>query len=409
MTKCQSKVVTFERLGRRLVGGGFDEGVVVRLSTPETVEGDTVLIEIDVAANESVWPQGVDAEGASQEVNCACFGGSAEVDDFAVQGLAEVEPPGFGERSAWRSILNAAGGALVGRQDETLRTLSESFQRGVMKATPHLGLPATVVVFDGRLKTSFAGWGEDGSDAELQAESRHLIEAVFPVMGALEDGVVVELGVVGQAIGLPMFDQRSDRVFSGPQGGGEAVTQATVKADDREHFDIAAALDDESLDEVKAVHFGLPVGQLGQMPSLGRRGPADAALTIEDAPAMENPSDGANGRDRIAVQAAWELAQLAMDGRGSVLAERRFVVQSFADAEDKVFDPLWRTAGSATPAAWPIGPIDAIQAFPLCSGNPFLHSSQTHTELLSDGPWRLPNTDSRDELTPPLDDVFCSW
>ena len=354
-----------------MVGGGFDEVVLVRFSTSESVEGDAVLIEIDVAANESVRPQGVHAEGASQEVDCARFGGSAEVDDFAGQGLAEVEPPGFREWSAWRSILNAAGGPFVGRQDETLRTLPESLQRGVMKTAPHLGLPTSVVVFDGRLKTGFARRGEDGSDAELQAESCHLAEAVFPVMGALEDGVVIELGVVGQAVDLPMFHQRSDRVFSGPQGSGKAVAQAAVKTDDREHFDLAATLDDKSLDEIEAVHFGLPLGQSGQMPSFGRCRPADAALAIEGAPALEYPPDGAKGGDMIAVQATGEVAELAMDGHSSVFAERRFVVQSFADAEDQVLDSLGRAASSATPAAWPIGPIDAIQALLLCPGDPF--------------------------------------
>jgi len=182
-----------------------------------------------------------------------------------------------------------------------------------------------------------------------------------------------------------------------------------VKADDSEYLDIASALDNESFDEVETVHLGLPLGQLRQMPSLGRRGPADAPLAIEDTPAVENPTDGANGGDIIPAQATGELAQLAMDGHGSVLAEGRFIVQSFADAEDKAFDPRGCAASSATPTAGSIGPIDAIQALPLCPSDPFLDSSQTHTELLSDDPWRLSTTDRRDQLTPPLDNVFCSW
>jgi hypothetical protein len=46
---------------------------------------------------------------------------------------------------------------------------------------------------------------------------------------------------------------------------------------------------------------------------------------------------------------------------------------------------------------------------PLCPGDPFLDSSQTHAELLSDNPRRLSTMNSRDQLPPPRTEVFCSW
>jgi hypothetical protein len=137
------------------------------------------------------------------------------------------------------------------------------------------------------------------------------------------------------------------------------------------------------------------------MPAFGRSRPADAALAVQGASALEYPSDGANGGEMIAGEAARKLAEFTMDSRGSVFAERRFVVQSFAGAQDEVFNPLRRAASSAMPAAWPIGPIDAVQAMPLCPSDPFLDSSQTHAELLSNNSWRLSTTDSRRHLTPP--------
>src|SRR5262249_20617134 len=120
-------------------------------------------------------------------------------------------------------------------------------------------------------------------------------QGVGVAVRAVEDHVVVELGVAGQADLAPALNQRlqsqfgSDRRLDGPGGDQAAVQGAAV-----EGLDLGAALDDQPLDDVEAVRLGPGSGDVGQVPAFGRRGPAGPLAAVQSSTAAKDAVDGSH-------------------------------------------------------------------------------------------------------------------
>ena len=54
---------------------GFDLGVVLRFASSELEAGDLAVREIDFAADQSMWPGGIEWEGVSQQGDLAVIVG----------------------------------------------------------------------------------------------------------------------------------------------------------------------------------------------------------------------------------------------------------------------------------------------------------------------------------------------
>ncbi len=75
------------------------------------------------------------------------------------------------------------------------------------RARPDFRLPAPVEGLNGRLEPGLPRRGEDGDHPEAQAEAGHAADRVAVMMRALEDGIVVELDVRGEAERAPVLHE----------------------------------------------------------------------------------------------------------------------------------------------------------------------------------------------------------
>src|SRR5712672_2834481 len=111
----------------------------------------------------------------------------------------------------------------------------------MFKANPDLGLPAAVVVLNCGLEAGFIRRCKDGDHTELQTESNDTAEGVPIHSIALEDGVVVELRVFGQAVLAPVINERFDREYGPPERSYPASAESSMQTDGVEDHDVDTA------------------------------------------------------------------------------------------------------------------------------------------------------------------------
>ena len=154
-----------------------------------------------------------------------------------------------------------------------------------------------------------------------------------------------------------------------------------MEREPREHLDLRAALQHESLDDIEAVAIGHPARHEGQVPAARWRGPADAALAVEGPAALEDPPDGPHG--------GWWAPRghgpLPLDGAGAVFPERARVAELVAQPQHVV---LHRRRGpdKSVRNGRLARPVHAVQTFPPGAGHPPLHRAQADLEGAGHGP-----------------------
>jgi hypothetical protein len=192
----------------------------------------------------------------------------------------------------------------------------------------------------------------------------------------LENGVVVELGVVRQAVFSPMKNQRRDRLFRGPRRFDPAAAHAPMKGNPIENHDVGPTANDQTLDEIKAFQLRLPSGDPGQIPARGWRSATDPPLAVQYATTQEDPPDGPDRRN------SHDAASLefSMDGFRTELTQRTGVLQLAAEPHHQIFSSGRgrRLLPPSTTRA--IRPIDPIQPLPVRSITPDLDRTQTDLE-----------------------------
>lgn len=362
----------------------MQQRLVLRFATPQALEANRALGEIDLGAHEAMGPQRIDQVTPSQQFGLALLVGAAQEDHHPLQRPLQIEFPVRGEGRPRRGAVAPRRQALAHRSDEAVGMARQRLEMVVLETLPNLGLPAAVVVLDGRLETSLSGRREDRDDAPLQAQAEDAAERVGPLMGPLEDGVVVELGIAGQALLPPVGDQRGDRGFRCPRRADPTAAEAPVKAHGVEHHDVGATADNQALHEVEAVQFGLGARHGRQIPALGRRGPPDTSPAIEHATALENAPDGANRRQGLDPT----FLQFAPAGGRPVFASGAGRLELLAETDDQVFDPGGGCRRGPPPATGSIGAIDAVQAWVVGPVDPDLDGAQADAEPSGHGAQR---------------------
>ena len=165
MTSDSNRRSLHEPLSGDPVRGALQQGLVVGVPSPQGVEVDPFRDEIELGANQAVHPGWSDRIGAAQQPHFAALAGPAQEDHTALQGALEVRGPTGRECTSW--------------------------------------------------------WA--------QADPGHPADAVGMFVGATEAGIVVELGVPGQADGPPVLEQqphgRFRRDVAERPGGGQAAMQ----------------------------------------------------------------------------------------------------------------------------------------------------------------------------------------
>jgi len=152
-----------------------------------------------------------------------------------------------------------------------------------VKSIPNVGLPAAVETFDGGLKAGFTWGHKDRDDGKTEAETDDTSDAVGMLLRPEKAVVVVELGIAGQAELAPVIDQQEHDVFGEHFAGRPGLHQTAVERDGGQDIEMRTALDGQPLDDVDAVQFGNPVGDLRDVPAWRRGRPADPTTAVESA------------------------------------------------------------------------------------------------------------------------------
>ena len=276
------------------VGMAAEKGLAVGFAASQGVEVDLFVVQIDGGADEAVLPVPVGDEVVPKDGGDSLFVRATDEDDLAMRPPCEIKAEVAGHFPAGGGGLSACGAGVVDRGDVACRALAQCPDASMMKPGPDLCLPAGVVAFDGVLEALLGGWSEDGDDAKGKTQAGDASQGVGKLVGALEDGIIVEVGVGWQAVCSPVLEEGIDHA-GGADGllHGPALDESAEERDDIEDLDEGAVLDAQSLDDIQAVDLREALGGDGQVPGPGGSFAAQAAPAVERAMAGENTADGA--------------------------------------------------------------------------------------------------------------------
>src|SRR5512135_1628708 len=166
-----------------------------------------------------------------------------------------------------------------------------------------------------------------------------------------------------------------------------------------------AVLDDQALDDVEAVQFGLAGGHGGQVPARRWCGATDTVAAVQRPAALEDTAEGAYRGERVGASGL----QRGVDRLGAELAQIAGVLQLATQGQHKVLQVR------RGPIDWPApsgrAPRDVGAVEPLAVGpcDPELNGGQCHAEASSDLAHGNAPADGGDHLTTTLlDPVFGS-
>lgn len=353
--------------------------LMVGLGTAKAEAMNGLRAEVDFATNEAMVPSSVDEEAAGEKADSAFVIGAADEDDLGVSASRQaIWRP---REARWCSLLPFLGFDVMGG-DEAVRTVAQLGAAGVVKAIPDLNLPQVVEGLDLVLDAMLARWGEDGGDAQGQAEEGDGTETIRMVMGAVEAEVVVELSVGGQAVGSPVGQQRILSELGRDGGGEESAAKAAVQGDAVEDLDLADVLDDESLDDIEGVQLDAGRSEFGEMPTRRRWGSAEATGTADQAVSLEDVGDGGAAGQRLAGRGLG--TQGAEDGDRTVFAQGVAMAESVPQGQNAVNHLAGQGRGSATRAARLVLKLDAVQTLAEGVMDPVLDVRESEPELAGD-------------------------
>src|SRR5208283_1454076 len=189
------------------------EALGVWFAAAQRVEMDTVGVEVDFRADQSMQPIWIDCERMSKYVDSAIVVGAPQEEDLSMGMCLQIELPTFGKAPSPRRRFDALCMALAMRGDVTCRSALQPPKRAMPKPSPNLRLPRVVEALDTRLKTSFVGWCKNRSDRQAEAQPTDTSHDIGILLRSLEAVVVVELDERRQSHGLPVFHQRSNHRF----------------------------------------------------------------------------------------------------------------------------------------------------------------------------------------------------
>ena len=190
---------------------------MIGIPAAKCVEADGLIAEIDLTANQTMRPQWIDLKGMTKQADRAGFGGATYEDHHSLGVNLEIGLPGEKQGTALGRTINPCRSALAVGPDVAAGLRLKAGQGIMVEATPHLGLPTAVEVFDGSLEAGLPGRCEHRGHAQLQADPDNAAQGVATAVATLEDCVVVELCISGQPELTPVLQKRRHRAFGAHQ------------------------------------------------------------------------------------------------------------------------------------------------------------------------------------------------
>jgi hypothetical protein len=383
-----------ERFIWKVKGQLAKNGLTRGIPSSQGYKTNQIFIDKHFGANQARGPIRIDIKCVPQTSDASLVIASAEVDDLSAQGYLKIKAPVSWEGSSIRSGLQPCGPPLAEGSDVTPGLglkLSDIFE---VETLPDLGLPKTIKMFDGVLKAMFAGSREDRNNAQTQAQTADTADCIFELVGALK-ARVVELGVVGQAVLPPVFDQAFKSEIRSDFGLRPGGFKSAVQRSGIQNVDINAAFDDEILNGIEQVDLGAQRGDIRKIPAGRRWGPARSEPAVKGAAALQNTVDCAQRWNGTGVKSS---QQITVNGGSAELAQVADVFKKFASGENACFAKgigavggSWRTRGL-------VRKIQSIQTLALGAANPALNGAERDMKAPRDGAHGMATANGRNDL-----------
>jgi hypothetical protein len=197
-------------------------------------------------------------------------------------------------------------------------------------------------------------------------------------MRPLENRVVVELGVLGQAVPPPMVDQRRNRLFRSPRRLNPTAAHASVDGHSIQDHDVGPTTDDQTLYEVETLQLGLSSRNLRQIPTRWRRRTTDTLATIEQTAANQDPTDSPHGWQRLDTSPL----EFVVDRPRSEFSKSTRLPKFSTQEDHHVLGPSRGRLLLTPPTARTTRPINTIQALLACTVHPDLDRPETDLKPL---------------------------
>ncbi len=324
--------LAFERSCWHAVMDLLQQGLIGGITASQGEALNALLVELDLAAHQSVRPLRIDGNAMAEQADMAVVIGAPKIDETAGQWGIKVKLP-----SAWKwtprgCLLGTQGVASAMRADILRGMPIQVRQTGKGEALPYLGLPKRVESLDGVLEAVFQRRGEDRSHPERQAKAADAADGVRKLMGALETGVVIELGISRQTQLRPALNEATDHHAGAQLELRPGADLAPVHGDASQYTEPLTTTQGQVFDQIKAVQIDAGTGQVGQVPAGRRWPPALPSGPVLCAVAFENAVDSCHG-GHIMISAS----QFHMYRFGAGLAKHTGVTQSVPQLEDGAF------------------------------------------------------------------------
>ena len=343
---------------------------------------------VQLASDQTIGPVSVDRKHMPQEGHLPLLGRSAPIDDLAAYGLSEVQVKPFKQGPTCRQGVFAGRMATPKGPDESTRDAAQIPEAGMVEPIPDHLLPSTVEVLDLGLEAGLSGRGEDRGDSQKQAEPHDSTQDIGVLMGSLESGIVVELGIGRQPV-LPPVAQQAGKCGPGGRlrGLGPCLSEASMQGDGRQDVDQRPVFNPQVFDPIEAVDFGLGRSDVRQVPALGGCGATQTTLSVQGSPTFQDTGDGSIRRNIGQTAADPFLAE----GSGAVLAERAMNLQVLSQVQNEVLDDGGCAAGMMR-AAGSVGEIHPVQSLACGMPDPALDGGLADV--------KLPGYDSHGQTSP---------
>ena len=375
-----------------VIVGLFEQRLLGRFAPAQAEEPDDFFVEQDLASCEPMAPAVADVTRMTQDADATLLVSTPDVDDAPTRFQLVVEAPALWKGSACGSCLDALGMPGAISSDVPLRVSEECGKAVMMEPVPHALLPSGVEALDGGLEARFAGRSEHRHYPKSETQADDPAERVCELVGTLETGVVVELGVRGQAEQPPVFNQSLKRP-NGRNGAfcGPGRRQAAVQRHSIEHVHERSVFDPELLDEVERVEFHSDRFEVREIPPRRRSGVADAPASEQTVPA-KHPVDGADrGHAGHAAQ-----TEILMDRQSPILAESTRLSEFSTRVHEQCFH-LWQcTVVRRSRTGRLGGEIDAVDPPVARVPDPILDGPQRDTITFGNASHRFTVTNSTD-------------
>ena len=166
----------------------------------EGKDGEKSVVDVPLAADESVSKGGWERNASAAECDDAGGVCAAQEDDHVGGRMVGDRIRKGRSRGSGFDAWGMFG--MMGAEESGVARVQLG-RVAVASAVPDLGLPKGVEALDLVLESLFAWWGKDGDDAEAKAVMDQAAKMRRMAVRALENGVVVELCVSGQAPAPP--------------------------------------------------------------------------------------------------------------------------------------------------------------------------------------------------------------